>query len=178
LNLNNNIEFLSIEKLINEENNKEEDLKKIINENYDKLNSSLENYNNFIINAIIETDINSFKNKIDEFINYSEKKINNLKILDDICDRIKNEIIIIYDIIGKIENNNINEYMKIKEYESKLDYIINIQSKLIEEITESNNQLRNNNHIKSKDVIMTDEELNRNIANANSNMDKLNDIQI
>jgi hypothetical protein len=176
LNSIDNIEFISIEKLINEDNNKEEDLTMLINENYDKLNSSLENYNNFIINAIIETDINSFKNKIDEFINYSEKKINNLKILDDICDRIKNEIIIIYDIIGKIENNNINEYMKIKEYESKLDYIINIQSKLIEELTESNNQLRNNNHIKNKDVIMTDEELNRNIANANSNMDKLNDI--
>ena len=47
---------------------------------------------------------------------------------------------------------------------------------MIEELTESNNQLRNNNHIKNKDIIMTDEELNRNIANANSNMDKLNDI--
>ena len=176
LNSINNNEFISIEKLINEENNKEEDLEQIINENYDKINSSLENYNNIIINSIIESDINSFQNQIDKFINYSEKKINNLKILDDLCDRIKNKIIIIYDIIGKIENNNINEYIKIKEYESKLDYIINIQNKLIAELTKSNIQLRNNNHMKNKEVIMTDEEFKRNIRNTNSNMDKLNDI--
>jgi hypothetical protein len=101
-----------------------------------------------------------------------------LKILDDICDRIKNEIIIFYDIIEKIENNNINEYIKLKEYESKLDYIIKIQNKLIEELTESNINLRNNNHnhMENKDAIMTHEELNRNITNTNSNIDKLNDI--
>ena len=99
-----------------------------------------------------------------------------MKILDDLLDKIKNEIIIMYDIIGKIENNNINEYIKIKEYESKLDYIINIQNKLIEELTEINIQLRNNNHLENKEVIMTDEELKKNIRNTNSNMDKLNDI--
>ena len=172
----NNNEIISIEKLINEENSKEEDLEKIINENYDKLNSSLENYNNNIINSIIETDINSFKIKIEEFINYSKQKINNLKILDDLCDRIKNEIIIMHEIIEKIGKNNINEYKKIKEYESKLDYIISIQNKLIEELTETNFQLRSNNHMKNKDIIMKDEELKRNIANMNSKMDKLNDI--
>ena len=172
----NNNEIISIEKLINEENSKEEDLEKIINENYDKLNSSLENYNNNIINSIIETDINSFKIKIEEFINYSKQKINNLKILDDLCDRIKNEIIIMHEIIEKIGKNNINEYKKIKEYESKLDYIISIQNKLIEELTETNFQLRSNNHMENKDIIMKDEELKRNIANMNSKMDKLNDI--
>lgn len=172
----NNDDFISIDKLINEENNKEEDLEKIINKNCDKINSALEDYNNSIINSLIETDINSFKNKIDQFINYSEKKFIKLKILDDLLDKIKNEIIIMYDIIGKIENNNINEYIKIKEYESKLDYIINIQNKLIEELTEINIQLRNNNHLENKEVIMTDEELKKNIRNTNSNMDKLNDI--
>ena len=176
LNSNYDYELISIDKLINEENFKEEDLKIKIKENYDIIDSSLENYNNNIINSIIETDINSFNNKINEFIKFSEQKVNKLKILDNICNRIKNEIIVMYDIMDKIENKNINEYKKIKEYESKLDYIISIQNKLIEELIKSNIQLKKNNKMENKEVIMTDEELNRNIKNTNSNLDKLNDI--
>lgn len=168
-------EFISIEKLINNENDNKE-IEKAINDNYEHINSSLNNYNYNIIDSLVNTDINIFKNNISEFINYSKGKIENLKILDNICDKIKEEIIDSYKIMEKIERNNIKEYEKLNEYQEKLDYIIDIQNKLIEELTASNIQLKSNiNKVKNKkeDPFIDDNELNKNIFNTNSNLDKL-----
>ena len=168
-------EFISIEKLINNENDNKE-IEKAINDNYEHINSSLNNYNYNIIDSLVNTDINIFKNNISEFINYSKEKIENLKILDNICDKIKEEIIDSYKIMEKIERNNIKEYEKLNEYQEKLDYIIDIQNKLIEELTASNIQLKSNiNKVKNKkeDPFIDDNELNKNIFNTNSNLDKL-----
>ena len=168
-------EFISIEKLINNVNDNKE-IEKAINDNYEHINSSLNNYNYNIIDSLVNTDINIFKNNISEFINYSKGKIENLKILDNICDKIKEEIIDSYKIMEKIERNNIKEYEKLNEYQEKLDYIIDIQNKLIEELTASNIQLKSNiNKVKNKkeDPFIDDNELNKNIFNTNSNLDKL-----
>jgi hypothetical protein len=170
-------ELISIGK-INDESINEEELQNILNENNDNINSILLEYNNKIINDIIDIDINVFKNKINEFVTYSKNIIEKLKILDDICDKIKSKIIISYEIQQKIQENKINEYQKMKEYENKLDYVISIQNKFIEELEDMNAQIIKNineSPIK-KEVLINENDIVKNCDNVEINLKNLYDL--
>ena len=175
-NKNNNInELISIEQLINESIN-EEELNKFVTENNDHVDSLLTEYNNYIINDIIDLDINLFKNEINIFIHNSIITIDKLKTLDDICDKIKEKIMLNYEIQQKIQENKINEYQKLKEYEEKLDYIIMFQNKLIKELDNINAQIIKDLNVQEskKEKIFDENNINNNIDKTMINLEKIN----
>ena len=129
-----------------------------------------------IINNIINIDINIFKNNIDELIFYSKQKIQKLELLNDICDKIKEEIIFNYELMIKRQENNIIEYNILMEYEKKLDYIISLQNKIMNDLITINNELNNSLNSKSvsnKENEINEEEFNQNVDETNNNIKKL-----
>ena len=129
-----------------------------------------------IINNIINIDNNIYKNNIDEFIFYSKQKIKKLELLNDICDKIKEEIIFNYELMVKRQENNIIEYNILMEYEKKLDYIISLQNKIMNDLITINNELNNSLNSKSvsnKENEINEEEFNQNIDETNNNIKKL-----
>jgi hypothetical protein len=173
-NLDEDNNLINIDSLINLSNN-EEELNKIVRENSDYIEDMLEEYNNNLIENIIDSDINIFKNNINEFILYSKEKINKIQILDELCDKIKEKLIISYDIIATQQKNNFNEYTILSEYEQKLDYVIYIQNKMINDLESINNDLRVNLNScdKKNENEINDEQINKNLNDTNYNMNKL-----
>ena len=172
---NNNIDdLISIDKMIEESLN-EIEIEKIVKDNSEQIDSLLSSYNINIIFDIINLDIDSFKIAIDKFILDSKKTINKLKILDNIQNNIKEKLIAEYELQAKKCELKNNEFQKLKEYEEKLDYIIMAQNQLIEKLQDINRQLANNlKESKCKEEIkINEEELKKNIANANSHLDEL-----
>ena len=170
-------ELISIEKIINESIN-EEELQKIVNANNADVNSLLNDYNSIIINGIVDIDMNIFKNKINEFITYSKHNIEKLIILDNICDKIKEKIISSYKIKQEMQENKIDEYKKLKEYEDKLDYVISIQNLLIKELEDMNIQMiRNIKEPKIKnEVLINGNDIINYCDNVEIKLQKLNNL--
>lgn len=179
INENNNLDLISIDKMMEESVN-EEEIENIVKKNYDQIDSLLSTYNINIINDIIDTNINTFKIEVDKFLLDSKKTIDKLKILDDIQKRVKEKLIVNYEIQAKMCEIQINKIQKLKEYEEKLDYIISIQNQLIEKLEDINNQLANNlKESKSKGEINIDEEeMKKNIKDAETHFDKLENLII
>ena len=175
-NLNNgNKKLISIGKLINESINENE---KEINEISEHIYSLLNSYNNNLINNIIDLDIDTYKNEIDNFILTLNNKIEKLNLLDTIYKKIKEELIINYEIIEIIQKNNINEYAKLKDYEEKLDYIISYQNILIKELELMNTKLNENikKSSEKEESIMIEDELVQNINKTSFNLYILNNL--
>ena len=175
-NLDEGNNIINIDKLINFSNN-EEELNKIVSENCEHIEDMLKEYNNSIIDNIIDLDIKNFKNNINEFILYSKEKINKIQILDDLCDKIKEKLIISFEIIATQQKNNISEYTILSEYEQKLDYIIYLQNKMINDLEIINNDLKMNlnafDNKNSNENEISDEQMNKNLNETNHNMNKL-----
>ena len=176
---NNNNKFndlISIDKLLKDQI-KNEELDKIVKENSDEIKSLLNNYNNNIINNIIDIDINTFKIQIDKFILESKKIIEKLEIINNIQENIRKKLILNYEFQTKMHEIKLNEYKKLKEYEEKLDYIIYIQNKLIKELEDINNQLTinlNKSKPKNEEIKINENEINKNIENTLCQLDELN----
>ena len=171
----NNNDLLSINNLLNSTLN-EKQLQNIIKENTENIDSLLITINNNIINDVIDLDINKFKIEIDKFIIFAKNKIEKLKLLDDIQNKIKEKLIFYYELNTKMLEIKINEYEKLVEYEEKLDYIIVVQNQIIEELEDINKQLKNN--LKGSNPIgeakINEEELIKNINNTEANLNELN----
>ena len=135
-------------------------------------------YNNNLINDIINLDKKKFKIEIDKFILYAKNKIEKLKLLDNMQSKIKEKLVCYYELNIKKQEIKINEYEKLNEYEEKLDYILMVQNQLIEKLEDINKQLKNNlkesNPI--EEIKINEEEINNNIKNTESNLDKLNNL--
>ena len=130
---------------------------------------------------MVDLNVNEFRNKISEFINFSAEKINGIKILNDICNKIKEKIFINYNIMIEKQNININEYNILIEYDQKLDFIISLQNSIISDLKNVNNELKlninsfkNENNIKNEGI--NEKELNDNINNTNKNITNLNNL--
>jgi hypothetical protein len=161
-----------LENIINISSNEEEELNKIVEENNNKVDDLMKSFNINIINDIIDLDVNQFRNKISEFINYCSKEINDIKILNEICNQIKEKIYINYNILIEKQNININEYNIFIQYEQKLDYIILLQNNIINNFKGMNKELSLNiNSI--KDI---NNKLNKEISNQEFN-DNINIIE-
>jgi len=111
-------------------------------------------------------------------INFSAEKINGIKILNDICGKIKEKLFINYNIMIEKQNININEYNILNEYDQKLDYVISLQNKIINDLKNVNNELKQNiNSFKDKNNQnkneINEKELNDNINNTNENIKNL-----
>ena len=172
--LNNN-NLIDINDLLNNLND-EEELNKIVQEDSDNLNDIIHEHNINLINNIIDVDINTFKNNIEEFILYSKQKINKLQLLDNIYSKIREKLLLNYELMEKKMENNIIEYNILDEYEKKLDYIIFAQNKVINDLEEINKELKDNlnqNNIDIKGNVFNDEELNNNINEASQNIEEL-----
>ena len=179
---NNNVSEnnIKLENIINISQN-EEEINKIIDENNNQVDNLINEYHLNIINDMIDLNVYEFKNKIKEFINFSAEKINSIKILNDICNKIKEKIVINYNIMIEKQNININEYNILKEYDEKLDYVITIQNNVLKELKDVNNELKMNinsfnNIIKKNDVEISDKEINDNIIDINKNINNLENI--
>ena len=161
-----------LENIINISSNEEEELNKIVEENNNKVDDLMKSFNINIINDIIDLDVNQFRNKISEFINYCSKEINDIKILNEVCNQIKEKIYINYNILIEKQNININEYNIFIQYEQKLDYIILLQNNIINNLKGMNKELSLNiNSI--KDI---NNKLNKEISNQEFN-DNINIIE-
>ena len=170
-------DLISIVNLLNN-NLDEKEIQNLIKENSENIDSLLVSYNNNIINDIINLDINKFKIEIDKFILYAKNKIEKLKLLDDMQSKIKEKLICYYELKIKMQEIKINEFEKLIEYEEKLDYILMVQNQLIEKLEDINKQLKNNlkesNPI--EEIKINEEEINENMKNTESNLDKLNNL--
>lgn len=173
LDIENNL--INIEDLINELNNDEE-LSKIVNEDSNNINELMNDYNINLINDMIEIDINAFKNNFNEFLSFCKQKTNKLELLDYIYNKIKEKLIINYELMEKKQENNVIEYKILIDYENKLDYIISVQNNLINELESINNELNNNlnyNKKNDKENEINEEEINKNINEVNKNIMKM-----
>ena len=170
---NNNNKFndlISIDKLLKEQI-KDEELDKIVKENSDEMKSLLNNYHSNIINNIIDIDINIFKIQIDKFILESKKIIEKLETINNIQENIRKKLILNYECKAKMHE------IKLNEYEEKLDYIIYIQNKLIIELEDINSQLTinlNKYKPKNEEIKINEDEINKNIENTLCHLDELN----
>ena len=170
-------EIKKLEDIINISSN-EEEIKKIIDENINQADNLLDEYHLNIINEMIDLNVDEFKNKINQFINFSAEKINNIKLLNDICNKIKEKLLINYDIMIEKQKININEYNILKEYDEKLDYLISIQNGIIKNLKNMNEELKSNiNSFKNENIPknerINNNDLNENINNANKNINIL-----
>ena len=134
-----------------------------------------------IINDLIELNENQFKNKLNEFIQFSYGKINGIKIINEICDKIKEKILLKYNTMIENQEINMNEYNTLSEYEHKLDYAISIQNNIINDLRNVNNELKLNmisfkEENNKKNVEISDQELNDNINIAKNNIKTLENI--
>ena len=177
LNKENNI---NLENIINISSNDEE-ISKIVEENNKQVDNLLSEYQLNIINDIIDLNENEFKNKLSEFINFSSEKINSIKIINDICNKIKEKILLNYNIMIEKQKINMNEYNILKEYEQKLDYVISLQNSVINDLKNINNELKQNiNSFKDENnknnIETSDKELTDNINNANNNIKNLENL--
>ena len=174
---NNNNDLISIDNLLNN-NLDEKEIQNLVKENSENINSLLATYNNNLINDIINLDKKKFKIEIDKFILYAKNKIEKLKLLDNMQSKIKEKLVCYYELNIKKQEIKINEYEKLNEYEEKLDYILMVQNQLIEKLEDINKQLKNNlkesNPI--EEIKINEEEINNNIKNTESNLDKLNNL--
>ena len=179
-NNNENYNIIKLEKIINISDN-EEEISKIIEENNEQVDNIINEYHLNIITDMIDLNINEFKNKISQFINFSAEKINGIKILNDICGKIKEKLFINYNIMIEKQNININEYNILKEYDQKLDYVISLQNKIINDLKNVNNELKQNiNSFKDENNQnkneINEKELNDNINNTNENIKNLENV--
>ena len=131
-----------------------------------------------IINDLIELNENQFKNKLNEFIQFSYGKINGIKIINEICDKIKEKILLKYNTMIENQEINMNEYNILSEYEHKLDYAISIQNNIINDLRNVNNELKLNmisfkEENNKGNVDISDQELNDNINIAKNNIKTL-----
>ena len=176
-NNNENDNIIKLEKIINISDN-EEEISKIIEENNEHVDNIINEYHLNIITDMIDLNINEFKNKIKQFINFSAEKINDIKILNDICNKIKEKLFINYNIMIEKQNININEYNILKEYDQKLDYVISLQNSIINDLKNVNNELKQNinsfqdENNQNKNEI-NEKELNDNINNTHENIKNL-----
>ena len=177
-NIDNEHDLINIEDLLNGTSN-EEELNKIVEENGNHLDDLLNNYNINLINNIMDVDINIFKNNVNEFIAYSKQKINKLQLLDDISDKIKEKIIINYNLMATKKENNINEYNILLDYEKKLDYIISMQNTIINNLESINTELNKNIDLTTQNIDKSEikeNEYNNNINETNNNIQKMDNI--
>ena len=131
-----------------------------------------------IINDLIESNENQFKSKLNEFIQFSYGKINGIKIINEICDKIKEKILLKYNTMIENQEINMNEYNILSEYEHKLDYAISIQNNIINDLRNVNNELKLNmisfkEENNKGNVDISDQELNDNINIAKNNIKTL-----
>ena len=174
---NNNNNVIKLEDVLNISSD-EEEIKKLIEENNNQADKLMDEYHLNIINEMIDLNVDEFKNKISQFINFSKTKINNIKSLNDICNKIKEKLLINYNIFIEKQNININEYNILKEYDEKLDYLLSIQNEIIKNLKSVNEELKfnlnsfkNENNQKKEEI--NNEELNENINNVNKNIKNL-----
>ena len=179
-NIGNNINYNNLpnfENIINISSNDEE-MHKIIEENNNQVDKLISDYHLNIINNMIDLNINEFNNKLNQFFYFCKQKINGIKILNDICNKLKEKIIVNYNILIEKQKININEYNLLVSYDQKLDYVISIQNSIINELKYSNKELEvdmnsyNDENNKINEVI-SDNELNENINITNKNIKKL-----
>lgn len=176
LNINNN-NVIKLEDVLNISSD-EEEIKKLIEENNNQADKLMDEYYLNIINEMIDLNVDEFKNKISQFINFSKIKINNIKSLNDICNKIKEKLLINYNIFIERQNININEYNILKEYDEKLDYLLSIQNEIIKNLKSVNEELKSNlnsfkNENNQKKEEINNDELNENINNVNKNIKNL-----
>ncbi len=131
-----------------------------------------------IIHDLIELNENQFKNKLNEFIQFSYGKINGIKIINEICDKIKEKILLKYNTMIENQEINMNEYNILSEYEHKLDYAISIQNNIIKDLRNVNNELKLNmisfkEENNKGNVDISDQELNDNINITKNNIKTL-----
>ena len=174
---NNNNNIIKLEDVLNISSD-EEEIKKLIEENNNQADKLMDEYHLNIINEMIDLNVDEFKNKISQFINFSKTKINNIKSLNDICNKIKEKLLINYNIFIERQNININEYNILKEYDEKLDYLLSIQNEIIKNLKSVNEELKSNlnsfkkeNNQKKEEI--NNDELNENINNVNKNIKNL-----
>ena len=179
-NFGNNINYNNLpnfENIINISSN-EEEMQKIIEENNNQVDKLISDYHLNIINNMIDLNINEFNNKLNQFFYFCKKKINFIKIINDICNKLKEKIIVNYNILIEKQKININEYNLLVSYDQKLDYVISIQNSIINDLKYSNKELEvdmnsyNDENNKINEVI-SDNELNENINITNKIIKKL-----
>ena len=179
-NIGNNINYNNLpnfENIINISSNDEE-MHKIIEENNNQVDKLISDYHLNIINNMIDLNISEFNNKLNQFFYFCKQKINGIKILNDICNKLKEKIIVNYNILIEKQKININEYNLLVSYDQKLDYVISIQNSIINDLKYSNKELEvdmnsyNDENNKINEVI-SDNELNENINITNKNIKKL-----
>ena len=182
-NIGNNINYKNLpnfENIINISSNDEE-MHKIIEENNNQVDKLISDYHLNIINNMIDLNINEFNNKLNQFFYFCKQKINGIKILNDICNKLKEKIIVNYNILIEKQKININEYNLLVSYDQKLDYVISIQNSIINDLKYSNKELEvdmnsyNDENNKINEVI-SDNELNENINITNKNIKKLENL--
>ena len=179
-NIGNNINYNNLpnfENIINISSNDEE-MHKIIEENNNQVDKLISDYHLNIINNMIDLNISEFNNKLNQFFYFCKQKINGIKILNDICNKLKEKIIVNYNILIEKQKININEYNLLVSYDQKLDYVISIQNSIINHLKYSNKELEvdmnsyNDENNKINEVI-SDNEFNENINMTNKNIKKL-----
>ena len=182
-NIGNNINYNNLpnfENIINISSNDEE-MHKIIEENNNQVDKLISDYHLNIINNMIDLNISEFNNKLNQFFYFCKQKINGIKILNDICNKLKEKIIVNYNILIEKQKININEYNLLVSYDQKLDYVISIQNSIINDLKYSNKELEvdmnsyNDENNKINEVI-SDNELNENINITNKNIKKLENL--
>ena len=182
-NIGNNINYNNLpnfENIINISSNDEE-MHKIIEENNNQVDKLISDYHLNIINNMIDLNISEFNNKLNQFFYFCKQKINGIKILNDICNKLKEKIIVNYNILIEKQKININEYNLLVSYDQKLDYVISIQNSIINHLKYSNKELEvdmnsyNDENNKINEVI-SDNELNENINITNKNIKKLENL--
>ena len=142
------------------------------------LKKIISDYHLNIINNMIDLNISEFNNKLNQFFYFCKQKINGIKILNDICNKLKEKIIVNYNILIEKQKIKINEYNLLVSYDQKLDYVISIQNSIINDLKYSNKELEvdmnsyNDENNKINEVI-SDNELNENINITNKNIKKL-----
>ena len=179
-NIGNNINYNNLpnfENIINISSNDEE-MHKIIEENNNQVDKLISDYHLNIINNMIDLNISEFNNKLNQFFYFCKQKINGIKILNDICNKLKEKIIVNYNILIEKQKIKINEYNLLVSYDQKLDYVISIQNSIINDLKYSNKELEvdmnsyNDENNKINEVI-SDNEFNENINMTNKNIKKL-----
>ena len=161
-----------------------DEINKLADNNIIKAENLITDLNNDLINDMNELTENNMNNIIDEFMLNSRMKLQELKIMNDICNKIKDNINKKYEYLSKITDNEIKDFEIFYKYDKLFDYIILIQNELEMQIDNSNCELRKNINYFQGDEVGYQENCNSNrnkkleidIEDAKQKLTKINDL--